>query len=192
LREAGEGYLRPPWPMYDRMPGDPGYTETGRGSAYLWEWYSPEALLERVRIVLEGALDGYRRFVEEYFPRLAPHMLIAATLPARLTGTLILAPGEERPDIGPYVAWYLDPLPPGSENAVSVGIGHERADREHMLGILRRTQSMRPEAAWISSPEYADSEFYGKTPATELAYEWLWDDLRHVSWVDGMFNRRFS
>jgi len=47
-------------------------------------------------------------------------------------------------------------------------------------------------AAWISSPEYADSEFFSKTPATELAYEWLWDDLRHVSWVDGMFNRRFS
>jgi hypothetical protein len=45
---------------------------------------------------------------------------------------------------------------------------------------------MRPEAAaWISSPEYASSAFFGKTPATELAYEWLWDDLRHVSWVDG-------
>jgi hypothetical protein len=36
----------------------PGYIETGRDSAYVWEWYSPEALLEHVRIVLEGALDG--------------------------------------------------------------------------------------------------------------------------------------
>ena len=53
---------------------------------------------------------------------------------------------------------------------------------------------MRPEAAaWISSREYADSEFFfAKTPGTELAYEWLWDDLRSISWVDGMFNRRFS
>jgi hypothetical protein len=106
---------------------------------------------------------------------------------------LYVAPGEGRPDIGPYVAWYLDPLPPGSENAISVGVGHERADRGRMLGVLRRTQAMRPgAAAWISSPEYADSEFFGKRPATELAYEWLWDDLRHISWVNGMFNRRFS
>ena len=146
-----------------------------------------------MRIVLEGALDGYRRFVDEFFPRLEPHMLIAATLPARLTGTLILAPGEERPDIGPYVAWYLDPLPPGSENVISVGVGHERAGRERRLGVWRRTQAMRPEAApWIFSPEYADSEFFGKTPATVLTYEWLWDDLRRISWVDGMFHRRFS
>jgi hypothetical protein len=143
--------------------------------------------------ILEGSLDGYRRFVEELFPRLAPHMLIAATLPARLTGTLILNPREGRPDISPYVAWHLEPLPPGSENELLVEIGRERAGREYMLGVLRRTQSMRLEAAaWISSPEYADSEFFGKTPATELAYEWLWDDLRHVYWVDGMFNRRFS
>jgi hypothetical protein len=193
LREAGDVELRPPWPMYDRMPGDPGYIETGRGSAYFWEWYSPEVLLERVRIILEGALDGYHRFVEELFPRLAPHMLIAATLPARLTGTLILKPREGRPDISPYVAWHLEPLPPGSENELSVEIGRERAGREYMLGVLRRTQFMRPEAAtWISSPEYANSEFFGKTPATQLAYEWLWDELRHVSWVDGMFNRRYS
>jgi hypothetical protein len=193
LRDAGEAELRPPWLMYDRMPGDPGYIETGRGSAYLWEWYSPEVLLERVRIILEGALDGYRRFVEELFPRLAPHMLIAATLPAHLTGTLILNPREGRPDISPYVAWHLEPLPPESENELSVGIGRERVGREYMLEVLRRTQSMRPEAAaWIYSPEYADSEFFGKAPATELAYEWLWDDLKRVSWVDGMFNRRFS
>ena len=45
-----------------------------------------------------------------------------------------------------------------------------------MLAVLRRTQFMRSEAAaWIYSPDYADSEFYGKKPATELAYEWLWN-----------------
>jgi hypothetical protein len=85
-------------------------------------------------------------------------------------------------DRTPYVAWHLDPLPPGSKNEVQIDIGKERAAREHMLEA----------AGWISSPQYADSEFFGKTPATELAYEWLWDDLRRVSWVKGMFNRRFS
>ena len=39
----------------------------------MWELYSDETLLRRARIILEGALDGYARFVEEFFPRLAPH-----------------------------------------------------------------------------------------------------------------------
>lgn len=109
-------------------------------------------------------------------------MQIAATLPARLTGTLILSHIDIRIDRTPYVVWHLDPLPPGSKNEVQIEIGKERPAREHMLEA----------AGWISSPQYADSEFFGKTPATELAYEWLWDDLRRVSWVKGMFNRRFS
>jgi len=58
LRDSGEAELRPPWPIYDLMSGNPAYVETGRGRACVWEWYSPEALLERVLTILEGALDG--------------------------------------------------------------------------------------------------------------------------------------
>ncbi len=177
--------------MHDRMPGDPGYVETGKGSAWVWEWYSDEALLQRARVILEGALDGYNRFVEEFFPQFAPHMLIAATLPARLTGTLILTPREGRPHVGPYVSWHLEPLPYGRENEVRVDIGQERPSREHMLGVLSRTQAMRPQAApWISPYDYATEDFYGRTPATEHAYKWLWEDLRRVSWLDDTFGRR--
>ncbi len=62
-----------------------------------------------------------------------------------------------------------------------------------MLRVSSRTQPMRPEAAaGISSPEYRDSNFFGKTPDIELAYEWLWDDLKCVSLVDGTSNWRFS
>jgi hypothetical protein len=181
LRTAGVTEMTSPWPTADRWD-DPKLRHTGTGSVYIWEPYSPETLLARVQIIFEGALEGYRRFVEEYFRQFAPHMQIAATLPARLTGTLILSHIDTRIDRTPYVAWHLDPLPPGSKNEVQIDIGKERAAREHMLEA----------AGWISFPQYADSEFFGKTPATELAYEWLWDGLRRVSWVKGMFNRRFS
>ncbi|MBA2442863.1 MAG: hypothetical protein M3494_01600 [Actinomycetota bacterium] len=190
-RAAGRSELRAPWPMHDRMPGDPGYVKTDRDSAWVWERYSDEALLRRARVILEGALDGYRRFVEEFFLRLAPHMVIAATLPARLTGTLILTPREGRPGVGSYVSWHLEPLPYGSENEVRVAFGHERPGRDYMLGVGSRTRSLRPQAAaWISPYDYATGDFYGRTPATELAYKWLWEDLRRVSWLDDTFNRR--
>lgn len=192
LRAAGVTEMPPPWPTPDRWD-DPELRHTETGSVYVWEPYSPEALLAKVRIVLEGAFEGYRRFVEEYFGQLAPHMQIAATLPARLTGTLILSHIDTRMDRSPYVAWYLDPLPPGSTNETRIEIGKERATREHMLGVLDRVHMMRPEAAgWISAPEYATGKFFWQTPATELAYELLWKDLKRISWVDGMFNRRFS
>lgn len=191
LRETGRSDLKPPWQMDDRIPGDPGYVKTDRDTAWVWEWYSDEALLRRVQVILEGALDGYHRFVEELFPRLAPHMLIAATLPARLTGTLILTPREGRPDVGPYVAWHLEPLPYGRENEVRIDIGQERPSREYMLGVLSRTQAMRPQsAAWISPYSYAARDLYGRIPATEHTYEWLWKDLRPISWLDDTFNRR--
>src|ERR687898_2313561 len=54
------------------------------GSEYIWEPYSPETLLARVQINFEGALEGYRRFVEEYFPltcKLQPPSLHALPVP---------------------------------------------------------------------------------------------------------------
>jgi hypothetical protein len=148
----------------------------------VWEWYSPEALLARATVILEGALQGYRQFVDEYFAQLAPHLRRSVPLPARLTGTLILSHANKWTDsTSPYVAWHLDPLPSGSDNESWVEIGEEGASREHLTRVLDKTQSMRPEAAaWIWPGEYVDSEFFSKTPATELAYEWLWGDLRRV------------
>ena len=67
----------------------------------MWNLYSPETLLRWVRIIMEGAFEGYRRLVEEYFSRLAPHLRVAATLPARLEGTLLLRHLNERPDLHP-------------------------------------------------------------------------------------------
>jgi hypothetical protein len=66
--------------------------------------------------------------------------------------------GQCGTDRTPYVAWHLDPLPPGSKNEVQIDIGKERAAREHMLEA----------AGWISSPQYADSGFSARRPRPSL------------------------
>jgi hypothetical protein len=191
LRNAGETELRPPWPTQDRLRGDPGYVESDRRSVWAWEQYSPETLLERTRVVMAGALDGYRRFAKEIFPRLAPHMLIAATLPARLCGTLVVGHTPDQPEVRPYVYWYLDPLPHGRANEIRIELGERSQSREYMLGVASETRAMRPKAAeWISPYGYATSEFYGHTPATELTYDWLRKDLGPLSWLKETFGRR--
>lgn len=137
---------------------------------------------------MRGAFAGYRRLVEDHFPRLAPQMLVAATLPARLTGTLIMSHLGERPDLHPYVAWYLEPLPAGSENGVQIEFGQDRLTEEEFVALGERTRLARPQAAgWISPWENSFMSFYGKKPATDLAHNLLWDDLKRVSWVDGTF-----
>jgi hypothetical protein len=190
MHDAGEEELRAPWPHRDLMPGDPSIRTHGEGtmtSHWVWEPYSTGVLLELTRTVVGGALEAYRLFVASYFSRLAPHLQIAVTLPARLTGVLVLS-HIAQPDVRPYVAWHLDPLPPGSNNEVQIEIGEERAGREHMLAVQDRTRELRPEAAgWIYPIEYASSEFYGRNPIRELAYQLLWNDLKRVSWVDGSF-----
>jgi hypothetical protein len=193
LRDAGRGELSPPWPVEDRI-GDPDIPDNGRGGIYAWHLFRPETLLARARIIMDGAFAGYRQLVEDHFPRLAPQMRVAATLPARLTGTFIMSHlderGDERPSLGPKVVWYLEPLPPGSESGVAIEFGTERLDEEGFLALGARTRLARPEAAaWISPWEHAFSSFYGKMPATNLAYKILWDDLKGVSWIDGMFIR---
>jgi hypothetical protein len=173
------------------LRGDPGYVEHDRLSVWAWEQYSPETLLERTRVIMAGALDGYRRFAEEVFPRLAPHMLIAAILPARLCGTLVVGHTPDQPEVRPYVYWYLEPLPYGSQNDVRIELGEERQSREYMLGVASETLAMRPQAAeWISPHSYATSDFYGHVPATDLAHEWLRKDLGPVSWLQETFGRR--
>lgn len=189
LRNAGQEELAPPWPLADRL-GDPDLPSNSGGGVWVWHLYRPETLLRRARIIMEGAFAGYRRLVEDYFLKLAPQMRVAATLPARLTGTLIMSHLNEDPNRGPYVAWYLEPLPPDSENEVQIEFGVDRLAEEDFLALETRMRLARPQAAeWLSPWEHAFSDFYGKTPATDLAHKLLWEDLKRVSWVDGMFTK---
>lgn len=194
LRQSGEAKIGPPWPMPDLSFGDPTIRQLADvGNVFSWDLYSDEVLFEHAQLVLKGALDGYRRFVEEYFPRLAPHLQTAVTLPARLTGILIRSSPSPYWDRRPHVNWYLEPLPPGSQNEVDLHVGDDDFSRQHMLQVLNRLQSKRPEAAeWISSGQHVTQELFSRTPAIELAYELLWNDLRRTSWVDGRFRQRSS
>jgi hypothetical protein len=199
LREAGETELWPPWPTENLTFDDPKIKQLREAedtSVYTWDLYSTETVCERARVILEGALEGYSRFVEDLFPQLAPRLREAVLLPARLTGVLVTDSPSPYWRRQPSVDWYLDPLPPGNPNEVDLrvgGHGYYGFEQEDMLAVLDRQRMRRPQAAeWLSYPHHVlHYSLFREDAATETAYELLWSDLKRVSWVDGRFNRKF-
>ena len=173
LKTIGAEELLPPWPARDR-----GYTGSGRG-AFEWVAYSDDRLLARATAVYEGALDGYRRLTEQWFPKFAPRLEMAATLPARLTGIIVrrdvygidIAGGDSTP----IMYGYLEALPHGSESVVDLCFSENSSAENDMY------ESWRSHKAALYHSDLG--EVLGSDSATKLAYDWLWRDLKRVGWA---------
>jgi hypothetical protein len=177
LREAGETVLHPPWPEPDFD-----FTE-----GWLWECYSPEKMRTHAETVYEGALDGYLQLVNTYFPKFADRLKTAVILPANLVG--VITPSQL--DGSPNLSWYFKVLPKHERHKVNFSFSEQDipVDKTRLLAELDdRLHSLRPEAvAWMGNTTWHYGGLYGfqLNSATELAYNWLWEDLKRVFWVEG-------
>jgi len=173
---AGETELHGPWPGPDR----------DYSGGWIWDPYSDTQILARTEAVYAGALEGYRQLVDTWFPKLAPRLQTAMTLPARLVG-VVAPPRLDKGFAGsPGISWYLEALPHGSQSTADLRLGEERMiGSEHLRSELDRVRSLRPEAAmWISATIHDQIlDVFGPNSATELAYDWLRNDLKRVRWV---------
>jgi hypothetical protein len=188
LRDLGETEMTSPVPIFDLSADEAKENvkkrHDERETLYTWDLYSDERLFERARLVVEEALWGYARNVENLFPKLASHMPIAATLPAKLVGHLELGRSER---FGPDVSWYLDPLPADAESTAELRIGSTPSWEELDPYLRRRIASLRSQSAgWLSPVSDQLTSLFDLTPVTKTVYKWLWDDLRYVKWTDAM------
>lgn len=184
LATSGDGeaqHLVPPWPAPDLTP---------HGSGFAWGLYSPERLRERVTAIYRAALDEYVRVVDRWFPSLRSRMPMAMTLPARVVGEL----GYARPELGavgePWLAWRLEPLARLAQNDVAITLapspprGLPETDDE-LRRELDQLAAMRPEGKdWMAAFLRREAlRVYHATPATDLLYRWLSDDLNKAGWL---------
>ncbi len=174
VQARGETHLPAPWPGPDVDPHD----ESS------WNSFSSERLRLRGESVYLGALRAYRALVEEFFAKFAPRLDTYALLPARIVGE-VRRPGGDRESLLPVVAWYLEPLPQGQECKAEFRLVEARSpSRQELEALFSRLRAARPEVAdWVTI-SYAHSalDVFGPNPATELAYDWLSQDLRRVQW----------
>jgi hypothetical protein len=184
LRELNHTSLNSPWIGPDLTNGK-----------RLWELYSPQRLQARIQMVYKAALDIYQTIVETWFPKLKPGLQIAATLPARLVGHLspVLGDNAMGTTEPPWFDWFLEPLPKNQTNAVEVYISEDDIydiQSQRVNKAWQKINFLRPESAvWIRYPPHGGNlskdHVFEHSPATALAYSWLYKDLRNVFRTSG-------
>lgn len=175
MRAAGKSELQAPWPGWDRPPS----------SGWVWGPFSPERLLERTIGVFEGAVRAYIQVVETWLAPIANRLTIYATLPAQLTGTLTVRDGEDYAS-GPVLTWWFDPIRADAATSVRFSLGELPADA--VFGAkpggeqYTKLIAMRPRARrWLHASRHQQAlDIFGSTPATQLAFRWLADDLKRI------------
>jgi hypothetical protein len=176
-QSIGDSVVHSPWPQPDRNIN---------GIRWTWEAFSDEQILARATAVFGGALEGYRRSVQKWFPSFAPTLSTVVQLPVRLKG-MVAPKGEGTHWSGPLMTWWLEVLPPASQTVVDLRL--VQSDRlEDPDGELNRALSLArrfrgDSAAWIVPSIHSQIlDIFGAFPMTDLAYGWLRRDLNEVQW----------
>ncbi|MFI5394242.1 MAG: hypothetical protein ACHQ9S_01805 [Candidatus Binatia bacterium] len=178
LRRLGITEINPPWPVPDLQP------DVFIGP--VWLPYSEKQLLALVSAVYRGALESYEQLVRTWFPKFASRLSTAVLLPARLRAS-VAPSGRGRP---PIISWYLDPRPAGSSTTVEVQLGSNPIGHDHLGEVHGNVLALRGDVAEHIRISACNEvlRVFQPDAATTLAYSWLWDDLRELKWVDGIFH----
>lgn len=178
-----DALIESPWPGPD--------LDT-RQSAWVWGNYSSERIAVRCSAVLEAALLIYQDILDPWFGSLTNRMSTLTTLPAEINA--IVDPGGDEEGVGPYCHWIMEALQPSETSRVDVSVGkwdpentYEAIGRVHDEKISMRSGT----SSWIrtSNESLTPMEIIGETPATDLAFRWLWNDLKDMDLVDGTYTR---
>jgi len=177
LTAMGKTKLECPWPGGDRP-----------GGRFVWNPYSPTRLCERATAVFDGAIRAYDQLVTTYFPRFIDRLQIAGLMPVHLIGTFLsLDPGEG--EYGPWLRWHFEPLATGSQNKVTINFGQDAivaATKDDNFAIHSLLKERRPESwKWLRITLTQELlNIFKPTPATDIAYKWLENDLKEVHWLN--------
>lgn len=181
-RSRATPFVRP-WPTPDNAASAGGWVSN---------LYTPEHTVNLLQEVYTAALGAYVRLVEEWFATWKPTLGWGAALPIRLELVLVPRRGSRFED----EAWLsvkevvvpswteagaTTRLASGADDRATAwpSEAEARAEREN-LARLRPTT-----VAWVHLSHYHGAfNVFGDTPATDLAYAWLWRDLHKLGLID--------
>jgi hypothetical protein len=151
--------------------------------------YDDDALTRLVNRTYTNALLIYQSLVELWFPTLRPTLGLACILPVSITGTVSrIQVNHPFPDDFPghTISLKMTLLPPGADSTVAIVFRAEGAPdldfeaiQRHQSDVSGKVRLWHPGSEpWGNAWNYsAGLTVPGDTPATNLAYAWLWKDL---------------
>ncbi len=174
--------LTPPWPAVD---------VSRPSSGWVWNFYTPERLLELTRFVYARALDAYAEMMSTLFRNFSYSLNHSSLLPATLKGSLHTGRGDSYGH-GPVLDYCLLPLADtqtGQSN-VDISIAESKAVRmpqeyEKYEPVLRRFHIDNPERAPFAFHSWTQTALrvWESRPATNIAFRWIWSDLKSLGLV---------
>lgn len=177
LIERDRDIVSDPWPARD---------VTNPKGSVVWNFYSDERLLERTNAIYSAALRIYERMVDRWFCGFRDRLRLYRLLPVRLEGRLTCSRPQEPASVGPNLTWWTRSLPAGERSTVVIEMGGGE-DLDHFLYWREEENNLRqlhPEyetlpALWVSG---GGGAIFNDRPATDLAQQWLIDELRELGW----------
>lgn len=187
LQDAGQVELKYPWPGEDRR------LPHARGG-WIWSGYSNDQLLRLVRADYGAALEGYRDLVNTRFPRLAPDLNHFSQMPCRFIATL--HPPQSGGIAGPSLSWFIVPNRNHRHNIFDIDLEHDADETVRWEGqqfhadeeITRFIPKFKGPLPLLCEDQAIQTkplhELFRARPVTSIVFEWLYDDLSRLGWVD--------
>jgi hypothetical protein len=172
-KASGETELVPPVPPADVVPNGPGL------SAWVGDFYSDECIAEAATAVYKLAIVAYRQIAECWMPTLLSQLEHYVLMPMRVVGFVSTGRGQPGGLVVPHLAGYLEALPPGSDDEISITLIESAYD--FSIGALSYAQqrAARPNAArWLSGGHGGmPLELGHPEPVADVVYNWIAQDL---------------
>jgi hypothetical protein len=179
-RERGANELLAPLPVADQQPG----------GGWIGEFYSDDQLLEIARKLYADAFIGYQELVERWLPTLASQLEHYVLMPMRIVGFIHNGRHDQGHAFGPipHMAGYIEALPEGAENTLSVEIGGRSYAYEVGEHSYEQQRAARPTAArWLTGTHGGMGFEVGERyPVSHVVYKWLAQDLQRIGLVGGL------
>jgi len=151
--------------------------------------YSYEILLAYAENTYREAVKGYEYLVDRWFPKFALQLPLASILPAQLVG-VVVPPRHVSDSISLGIYW--EALSYGSPSGADFSLSDRLPipDTSRYQTAVKQIRVLRPKGLLYPSFKTFSqtpltSHWLGECPITELAYQWLWEDLKKMGWVKG-------
>ena len=179
LTADGKTHIADPWPSENRDVSAQSF----------WERYTHDQLLARSEAVYAAALRIYEQIVNQWFTVFSDRLNLFQLLPVRMEGELVI-PENSNTGRTPILSRRPRILPTSEESTTDFSLTQQFSSiddgRSYWDEELESLAMHRPGTATTLSLSISRSvlRIFGSCPATELAHDWLSDDLKKLGWAD--------